>query len=181
MFEGMQNLTSLRTLMIIGCPSLVSLPPSIKHLPVLETQRLLVIGDCERLNLRNEDGNEEGSIQGSHSRLLTLVMFDLQKLEALLQWFTQWPAATTLHILVIARCHSFKALPESLEHFTCSVEKVMPHPLPVMHLLPLLTKQIIHIQPHQDQQPLPLKWSSHSNYKEKFQKEPKKPHQKNEK
>lgn len=110
----------------------------------------LVIGDCERLNLRNEDGNEEDSIQGSHSRLLTLVMFDLQKLEALLQWLTQWPAATTLHILVIVRCHGFKALPESLEHFTCSVEKVMPHPSPVMHLLLLLTKQIIHFHPHQD-------------------------------
>ncbi|RVW16513.1 putative disease resistance protein RGA1 [Vitis vinifera] len=55
MFEGLQNLTALRSLEIRKCPSLVSLPPSVKHLPALEA---MIIFDCEMFNFMDEDGDE---------------------------------------------------------------------------------------------------------------------------
>ncbi|KAL6337213.1 hypothetical protein AAG906_036527 [Vitis piasezkii] len=115
MFEGLQNLTALRSLEIRRCPSLVSLPPSVKHLPALET---LVILDCEMFNFMDEDGDEENHIQGISCRLRSLIIVDLPKLEALPRWLIQGLAASTLHYLLIRRCHKFKALPESLENLT---------------------------------------------------------------
>ena len=115
MFEGLQNLTALRSLEIRRCPSLVSLPPSVKHLPALET---LMIFNCEMFNFMDEDGDEENDIQGISCRLRSLMVVDLPKLEALPGWLIQGLAASTLHYLLIRRCHKFKALPESLENLT---------------------------------------------------------------
>ncbi|MFQ6658533.1 hypothetical protein Gotur_027759 [Gossypium turneri] len=54
--EGMQNLQSLRTLVVSGCVNLVSLPRSLKFLTKLEH---LEIVDCLRINLKMEPEEEE--------------------------------------------------------------------------------------------------------------------------
>ncbi|RVX09546.1 putative disease resistance protein RGA1 [Vitis vinifera] len=68
--------------------------------------------------LCHQDGDEENDIQGISCRLRSLMVVDLPKLEALPGWLIQGLAASTLHYLLIRRCHKFKALPESLENLT---------------------------------------------------------------
>ncbi|XWS59064.1 hypothetical protein CRYUN_Cryun08bG0090100 [Craigia yunnanensis] len=56
LFEGIHHFTALRTLVLASCRSLASLPRSIRYLTALET---LVIGDCGKLNLMNEEDDED--------------------------------------------------------------------------------------------------------------------------
>uniref|UniRef100_A0A2C9V8N2 Uncharacterized protein n=1 Tax=Manihot esculenta TaxID=3983 RepID=A0A2C9V8N2_MANES len=58
LFEDMQGLKHLRTLVIYGCKSLISLPQSMKYLTALE---ILAIGNCENLNLTWEEKGKRSS------------------------------------------------------------------------------------------------------------------------
>ncbi|KAG8646684.1 hypothetical protein MANES_09G022780v8 [Manihot esculenta] len=68
LFEDMQGLKHLRTLVIYGCKSLISLPQSMKYLTALE---ILAIGNCENLNLTWEEKGKSDK---------HLAQFNLQKL-----------------------------------------------------------------------------------------------------
>nr|POE85033.1 hypothetical protein CFP56_40519 [Quercus suber] len=100
------NLTYLRTLVVVKCPSLTSLSLSIKHLTALGT---LIIGDCEELSLMEMEGEDNQDLKLS---LQKLIITDLPKLEVLPQWLRG--SANTLQLLLIVECENLNALPEWL-------------------------------------------------------------------
>ncbi|KAL4606111.1 hypothetical protein ACB092_09G079300 [Castanea dentata] len=107
-FEGMEEgcLNNLRTLIVVGCPSLTTLSLSIKHLTALEN---LIIEDCEELSLTNKEENQDLKLS-----LRLMKFYNLPKLEILPQWLQA--SANTLQHLEIADCSYFTALPEWLPH-----------------------------------------------------------------
>ncbi|MFQ6658532.1 hypothetical protein Gotur_027759, partial [Gossypium turneri] len=134
--EGMQNLQSLRTLVVSGCVNLVSLPRSLKFLTKLEH---LEIVDCLRINLKMEPEEEEdkdlqlslqtlllvGSrdltdlpqllLQGSSSTLQQLRIKYCSDLSVLPAWLLN---LTSLHKLEIEGCRNLSALPEGIDRLT---------------------------------------------------------------
>ncbi|XP_050226382.1 disease resistance protein RGA2-like [Mercurialis annua] len=108
LFEDMQGLKSLRKLLITECPSLKSLPWSIKYLTSLE---YLLIGNCENLDLEMEE--EEGDNQARFCRLETLMLAGLPKLVELPWWLLN-SSTTTLQFLGLARLPNMKVFPACL-------------------------------------------------------------------
>ncbi|XVF56226.1 hypothetical protein PTKIN_Ptkin06aG0101700 [Pterospermum kingtungense] len=111
--EGIQHLTALRTLVLASCPSLTSLPRSIRCLTALETR---VIGDCGKLNLTNEQDDEDCML-----RLRSLLLGELSELVTLPQWLHR--SSNSLQYLYIDDCPNFMALPEWLRDCT-SLQKL---------------------------------------------------------
>ncbi|KAL4273613.1 hypothetical protein GQ457_13G025430 [Hibiscus cannabinus] len=138
LFEDMQSLTALRTLIIDECKNLISLPQGLKYLTALET---LVILDCEKLDLCMElelGEKEDGSLQ-------KLVVEGLPNVKSLPQWFvlgstktlqelwisqlknllmfpTRFQNLTSLQKLEIEDCPKLAYLPEGMQHLTALKE-----------------------------------------------------------
>ncbi|KAK9290201.1 hypothetical protein L1049_008367 [Liquidambar formosana] len=102
--EGIRHLTSLRSLHIEDCPSLPSLPSGMRHLTALEK---LGIWDCEELNLI------EGEDMQGLSSLRSLTIAGLPKLVALPLGLQR--SATTLQYLGIENCPGLTTLPDWLQ------------------------------------------------------------------
>ncbi|XP_055961635.1 disease resistance protein RGA2-like [Mercurialis annua] len=108
LFEDMQGFINLRKLTIQGCPSLKSVPQSIKYLTSLE---YLAIENCENLDLEIE---EEGSDNQTRlCRLEKLILGGLPKLVELPRWLLS-SYTTTLQILFLKQLHNMKQLPACL-------------------------------------------------------------------
>ncbi|KAM3739060.1 hypothetical protein ACB098_09G177400 [Castanea mollissima] len=102
LFEGMDGcLSNLRTLVVVNCPKLTSLSLNIKHLTALET---LIIDNCEELNLTEEDS------QDIKLSLQKLKIVTSHKFAVLPQWLQG--SANTLQHLEIEECYNFMALPD---------------------------------------------------------------------
>ncbi|XVE61080.1 hypothetical protein DITRI_Ditri06bG0011200 [Diplodiscus trichospermus] len=126
LFEGILHFTALRTLVLASCPSLTSLPRSITCLPALET---LVIGDCGKLNLMDEQDDDEDCML----RLRSLLLGELSELVALPQWLHR--SASTLQYLYIDDCPNFMALPDWLQDCK-SIQKLELFRCPQLSSLP---------------------------------------------
>ncbi|KAG6639441.1 hypothetical protein CIPAW_10G100600 [Carya illinoinensis] len=98
-------LTNLRILVFVGCESLISLPPIIKHLTSLES---LYINYCNEMDLTG--GGEDA--QDFNLRLQILEIEGLPKVEVLPEWLLG--STNTLKELYIKWCGNLKALPEWL-------------------------------------------------------------------
>ncbi|XVF06559.1 hypothetical protein REPUB_Repub06bG0059700 [Reevesia pubescens] len=110
LFEGMQYLTSLRSLTVKLCSRLVSLPRSLKFLVNLEE---IVIVCCPVINLRMEpEGRED---QDLHLSLQKLTIRDAPKLEDLPRLLLEG-SASHLQFIEIKDCPSFEILPEWLQN-----------------------------------------------------------------
>ncbi|MBA0819153.1 hypothetical protein Gohar_022108 [Gossypium harknessii] len=130
--EGMQYLTSLRTLVLSFCTELVSLPRSLKFLTKLEH---LEINGCDKINLEMEAEGERNKylqlslrtfslcqldaltdlprllLQGSSSTLQQLRIIWCKNLSVLPAWLLN---LTSLHKLEIVGCRKLSALPEGI-------------------------------------------------------------------
>ncbi|XVF06555.1 hypothetical protein REPUB_Repub06bG0059300 [Reevesia pubescens] len=110
LFEGMQYLTSLRTLYVRRCSKLVSLPRSLKVLTKLEH---LHIHSCDIINLQME--SEDKKDKDLH---LSLKTFSIKFLDVL----TDFPrlilegSASILQRINIDECRNFEVLPEWLQN-----------------------------------------------------------------
>ena len=116
---GIECLTSLRTLFIGHCKSLVSLPNGMRSLTALET---LVIGDCENLVLTDEGDNIDH--RDNKLRIGTLIFGLLPKMVALPSWLQG--CETSLHYLCIESCPNLTELPQWLPN-TTSLAKIEIH------------------------------------------------------
>ncbi|XVF06554.1 hypothetical protein REPUB_Repub06bG0059200 [Reevesia pubescens] len=129
LFEGMQYLTSLRTLSLRYCYKLVSLPRSLKVLTKLEH---LEIHSCKVINLQMEPEDKE-----DEDRHLSLKTFSIQFSGA----WTDLPrlllegSASTLQRINIDECHNFEVLPEWLQNLT-SLQKLEILDCPKLSSLP---------------------------------------------
>ncbi|XVF42527.1 hypothetical protein PTKIN_Ptkin01aG0370800 [Pterospermum kingtungense] len=118
LYEGMQHLTSLRSLFLVRCYKLISLSRSLKLLTKLEDLRIL---QCRAINLQMEPEEEEHH-QDVHFRLKT---FSIKWSDAL----TDLPrllfegSSTTLQHIIIHACYKFEVLPEWLKNLT-SLQKL---------------------------------------------------------
>ncbi|XP_022719683.1 putative disease resistance protein RGA4 [Durio zibethinus] len=128
-FEGMQHLTSLRTLVIKFCSSLISLPRSLKFLTKLE--EIEIVG-CKSINLWMEQEGQED--QDLHLRLKTLTICGSEALEDLPRLLLQG-SATTFKSMLIERCPNFKVLPEWMQNLT-SLERLELAECPALSSLP---------------------------------------------
>ncbi|XP_055800498.1 putative disease resistance protein RGA3 [Solanum dulcamara] len=127
--EGLQHLTSLRTLAIIGCPRLTFFPSTMKQLTALEN---LLIVDCEELTLLEWHDIEGlrmlrslviGGLPELESKdvqclrnLQMLVLAGLPQLVTLTRWLEG--ASAALQYLRVERCLNFAALPQWLENLS---------------------------------------------------------------
>ncbi|EOY10166.1 LRR and NB-ARC domains-containing disease resistance protein, putative [Theobroma cacao] len=116
LFDGIQNLRSLHVLIINGCKNLISLPQDFEALIAL---KVLVILECEKLHLNmtlgsegrgKEDDSQDYHI-GSRLRLQELAVGGVPKLEVLLQWLLV-ESANTLRFLALAECENLTKFPE---------------------------------------------------------------------
>ncbi|WRX22890.1 NB-ARC - like 10, partial [Theobroma cacao] len=116
LFDGIQNLRSLHVLIINGCKNLISLPQDFEALIAL---KVLVILECEKLHLNmtlgsegrvKEDDSQDYHI-GSRLRLQELAIGGVPKLEVLLQWLLV-ESANTLRFLALAECENLAKFPE---------------------------------------------------------------------
>ncbi|KAK2975732.1 hypothetical protein RJ640_010791 [Escallonia rubra] len=107
-----QSLTTLRALYIENCTSLVSLPKVIRDLGKLKN---LFISSCENLNLIMEE--EEGGTQGGGGlrSLQFLGIERLPKVVALPRWLLS-EAAGTLRRLRIVECPELQSLPVRMNY-----------------------------------------------------------------
>ncbi|XP_052289060.1 putative disease resistance protein RGA1 [Citrus sinensis] len=116
LFDDIDQLRVLRSLLIAGCPRLISLPPAMKYLSSLET---LMFVQCESLSLNLSMQLEgEGSHQARNTtrpHLRKLLIGEVTPLLELPQWLLQGSTGTLQH-LFIANCPNFMALPESLRN-----------------------------------------------------------------
>ncbi|MFQ6666005.1 hypothetical protein Gotur_032528 [Gossypium turneri] len=132
----MQYLKSLRTLVLVGCAKLVSLPRSLKFLTKLEHLEIVM---CHRINLKMELEEEEDKdlqlslktfslfgldaltdlprllLQGSSSTLQQLQIMGCRNLSFLPVWLLN---LTSLHKLQIVGCRNMSALPEGIDRLT---------------------------------------------------------------
>ncbi|KAL9409204.1 hypothetical protein AB3S75_047567 [Citrus x aurantiifolia] len=117
LFDDIDQLRVLRSLLIAGCPRLISLPPAMRYLSSLET---LMFVECESLSLNLSMQLEgEGSHQARNTtrpHLRKLLIGQVTPLLELPQWLLQGSTGTLQH-LFIANCPNFMALPESLRNF----------------------------------------------------------------
>ncbi|KAH9679186.1 hypothetical protein KPL71_026027 [Citrus sinensis] len=115
LFEEIDQLRVLRTLSIVCCPRLISLPPAIKYLSSLET---LFLYKCESLDLNiNMEMEGEGSNhdrKNTRPHLRRVVIGEITQLLELPQWLLQG-STDTLQNLLIIDCPNFMALPRSLK------------------------------------------------------------------
>ncbi|XVF06558.1 hypothetical protein REPUB_Repub06bG0059600 [Reevesia pubescens] len=110
LLEGMQHLTSLRTLVMKCCSRLVSLPRSLKFLVNLKE---IVIVCCPVINLCMEpEGREDQDLHLSLQRLITR---DALKLEDLPRLLLEG-SASHLQFIEIKDCTNFEILPEWLQN-----------------------------------------------------------------
>ncbi|WRX24822.1 NB-ARC - like 10, partial [Theobroma cacao] len=116
LFDGIQNLKSLHALTITGCKNLISLPQGFEALIAL---KVLIIWECEKLHLNmtlgsegrgKEDDSQDYHI-GSRLRLQELAIRGVPKLEVLPQWLLV-ESANTLRLLVLAECENLTKFQE---------------------------------------------------------------------
>ena len=103
----MQGLTSLQTLYISQCSSLICLPQSMKCLTALET---LLIDNCENLNLRMEEDGKD-----TQFCLQILILGELPKLVDFARWLLQG-STNSLQSLGLGPCQNLKELPVCLSN-----------------------------------------------------------------
>ncbi|TXG70356.1 hypothetical protein EZV62_005291 [Acer yangbiense] len=109
-FEDIGGLKALRILMIVECPSLLSLPSGVKYLSSLEN---LCLWKCEKLNL-NQGMEMEEIKDSTRPQLRTLSIGGLPLLVELPEWLLRC-SANSLQWLGMKDCPNFMALPESLQ------------------------------------------------------------------
>ncbi|XP_052878034.1 putative disease resistance protein RGA4 [Gossypium arboreum] len=111
LFQEIQALTSLNTLVIATCKNLVSLPLGLENLTALQS---LIIADCEQLDLSRTQGFQEKEVEEDGFSLLSLGIISLPKLGALPQRLLRG-SANTLKNLTIADCepHNFSRVAQS--------------------------------------------------------------------
>ncbi|EOY10159.1 LRR and NB-ARC domains-containing disease resistance protein, putative [Theobroma cacao] len=116
LFDGIQNLKSLHALTITGCKNLISLPQGFEALIAL---KVLIIWECEKLHLNmtlgsegrgKEDDSQDYHI-GSRLRLQELAIRGVPKLEVLPQWLLV-ESANTLRLLVLDECENLTKFQE---------------------------------------------------------------------
>ncbi|KAF2308002.1 hypothetical protein GH714_034217 [Hevea brasiliensis] len=110
LFEDMQGLKHLRTLIISKCVSLISLPQSMKYLTALET---LIIEDCENLNLTMEEGQADQD--WARFSLQRLILKQLPELVEFPEWLLRG-STNTLQLLKLRMCTNLKELPACLQN-----------------------------------------------------------------
>ncbi|KAL3574859.1 hypothetical protein D5086_022960 [Populus alba] len=106
----MKNLSALRSLYIVTCPSLKSLPRSIKYLTSLQD---LHISGCEALNFHNQEACE--------FKLKKLVLCFLEAVQELPEWLIRG-SADTLKNLKLEFCPELHELPACLKTFSALQE-----------------------------------------------------------
>uniref|UniRef100_A0A5B6YHC2 Putative disease resistance protein RGA3 n=1 Tax=Davidia involucrata TaxID=16924 RepID=A0A5B6YHC2_DAVIN len=126
--DGMQCLTTLRTLVIHNCERLVSLSQGLRYLTTLEN---LIFIDCKELNLMDDREGED--IQRGLRSLRSLVIEGVPKLVVLSGWLQG--AADTLRYICIEDCHNFTTLPKWLEDLK-SLQKLKIYGCPKLTSLP---------------------------------------------
>ncbi|XVF06566.1 hypothetical protein REPUB_Repub06bG0060400 [Reevesia pubescens] len=129
LFEGMQYLTSLRTLYVPGCSKLVSLPRSLKFLTKLEHLGLFF---CNVINLQMEPEVKED--EDLHLSLKTFSIEYSGGLKDLPRLLFEGSASTLQHIK-IGSCDNFEVLPEWLQNLT-SLQKLEISECPKLSSLP---------------------------------------------
>ncbi|XWS42665.1 hypothetical protein CRYUN_Cryun16bG0033700 [Craigia yunnanensis] len=136
LFEGMQYLTSLRTLYVNRCYRFVSLPQNLTFLTKLEH---LQIYNCHNIDLRTEPAEEEDQdlhfnlktfsislsegfgelprllLEGSASTLQSIRLDYCCALYLLPEWLQN---LTSLQKLEISRCSGLSSLPEGMDRLT---------------------------------------------------------------
>ncbi|KAK9921938.1 hypothetical protein M0R45_030433 [Rubus argutus] len=105
--NGVGCLKSLWLLAIVSCSNLISLPHEMIYLGGL---RILIISDCEQLDLMNQH------YQVIELRLEKLVIDELPLITELPEWFQG--AANTLQYLYIQNCSNLSSLPGWLTNLT---------------------------------------------------------------
>ncbi|XP_038691557.1 putative disease resistance protein RGA1 [Tripterygium wilfordii] len=125
LFEGMQRLTSLRFMQIWKRKNLTSLPRNLKYLTGLE---VLVIKNCDQLNLVEEDENQDIKVS-----LQSLGLESLPLLVTLPQWLKK--SFNTLQNLIIDGCENFSTFPEWFQDFP-SLKKILIQDCPKLLSLP---------------------------------------------
>ncbi|KAH9679141.1 hypothetical protein KPL71_025996 [Citrus sinensis] len=119
LFDDIDQLRVLRSLLIAGCPCLISLPPAMRYLSSLET---LMFVECESLSLNLSMQLEgEGSHQASNTtrpHLRKLLIGQVTPLLELPQWLLQESLRNfqALEGLVIGNCPKLLSLPEDMLH-----------------------------------------------------------------
>lgn len=139
LFEVMQKLRKLKTLVISDCPRLTSLPRGIVHLSALEN---FMIVNCEELMLSDWQDTE------GLKRIRSLVIGGLPHLVSLPEWLKG--DSNSLKFIRISTCPSFVSLPAWLENVT-SLEKLEITGCPKISSLPdsmssLTTLRMLKIQ-----------------------------------
>ncbi|KAH7571137.1 hypothetical protein JRO89_XS05G0258300 [Xanthoceras sorbifolium] len=136
LFDDIGRLECLCRLAIVKCPSLLSLPRSIKHLTKLED---LTLSECPNLNLNwsriemaEADDSHQDLINSTQLQLRTVSIEGLQNLEELAEWLLH---TQTVENLAIRKCLNFMALPESMQNLA-SLQVLVIEDCPKLSLLP---------------------------------------------
>ncbi|OMO58016.1 Disease resistance protein [Corchorus capsularis] len=127
LFEGMQYLTSLRSMFMYNCPKLVSMPRSLKFLTKLQHLHIM---ECPKMNFQMEPEKEDKHLQFSLEffGLGSIALKDLPRL--LLEG-----SAFTLKRIWLFRCYNLEVLPEWLQNLT-ALEKLEIIECPKLPSLP---------------------------------------------
>ena len=133
--NGIQSLTSLRTLIIERCENLVHVSHKMRYLTALKT---LVISYCKQLTLFHDKDEKVGPLS-----LQKLILVELPKALALPRWLEG--CKSSLQYLSLSGCPKFKKLPKWLPN-SMSLQEIEVMQCPNLCSLPegmhLLTSQV---------------------------------------